>query len=362
MTALAVFIALPCHSSLAASLPTTYTTRLIDVPVNDIVFDASRNQILASVPSLAGWGLGNTISHFSADGNLLGSTFIGSEPGVLDLSDDNSILYVGLKGAPMIRQYDVANRSAGAQFTLGMGSSGALYAEDIEVLPGSNTSIAVAMRYANLSPRHAGVAVFDDGQKRAAVTNTHTGSNSIAFGDDPQILYGYNNESSEFGVRTMSVTAMGVETIGTVRYAMSNYYTTMQYADGLLYASNGEVYDPDLGFIVGSYTFSGTYYGLSALTPDTARGLVYGASGNMLIVYDLATYVPLQTYTLNGHYGTVSEILTTPDGQLALRTSNMEFLVLTPVPEASNWAMMGLGLLFVGFAHGRQRKRRQNIV
>ena len=42
------------------------------------------------------------------------------------------------------------------------------------------------------------------------MTAIHTGSNVIAFGATAGRLYGYNNETSEFGFRRMDVTASGV--------------------------------------------------------------------------------------------------------------------------------------------------------
>lgn len=346
------------HNASGASLPTQYVSTLVNVSVNDIAYDSARNQILASIPSAAGAGLGNTISHISLDGGLVASTYIGSEPGVLGLSDDSSTLYVGLNGSPLVRRYDVATRVAGMQFGLGPSDFlGAKYAEDIEVLPGSTSSIAVSRKYIGVSPRHAGVAIFDNGVMRPTTTPGHTGSNSIVFSDTAQIMYGLNNETTEFGLRTMSVTASGVQTTNVVNQAVGSFGRTIEFADGLIYASSGVVFDPSLGFAVGTFNAPYSYYGLSALTPDTANGVAYGFSGSSLTIFDLDTYVPLQSYALGSLNGSVNEILLTENGQLGLRTSTKQLFLLTPVPEPSSWAMMFAGIFCVGFAYKKRLKQ-----
>jgi hypothetical protein len=94
-------------------------------------------------------------------------------------------------------------------FTLGADSFfGAYSVEDMAVVPGSPQVVAVSRKNTGVSPRHAGVAIYDNGIQRPITTPRHTGSNVIEFGSATR-LYGYNNESTEYGFRRMTVDASG---------------------------------------------------------------------------------------------------------------------------------------------------------
>ncbi len=67
-------------------------------------------------------------------------------------------------------------------------------------MPGNASTVAIALKSFEVSPRHTGVAVYDDGIRRPVMTASHVGSNVIEFGSTPSRLYGYNSETSAFGV------------------------------------------------------------------------------------------------------------------------------------------------------------------
>jgi len=49
--------------------------------------------------------------------------------------------------------------------------------DDIEVVPSNSETVAVSRMKVGFSPRHEGVAVYENGVKRPAETTDHTGSN-----------------------------------------------------------------------------------------------------------------------------------------------------------------------------------------
>ncbi len=89
--------------------------------------------------------------------------------------------------------------------------------------PGSSGTIAVSLKRSGVSPRHGGVAIFDEGVKRPLSTQDHTGSNRIEFSDDPSVLYGYNNETSEFGFREILVDTDGATETQVYRSFIAGY-------------------------------------------------------------------------------------------------------------------------------------------
>ncbi len=336
-------------SAMAFQIPLQFSIQRLSLPTNDLVYDSNTKLLYASVPSRAGVGIGNTITAINPfTGNIVSSTFIGSEPNKLALAGNGSVLYAGLDGAAAIRRFDVSSSTAGLQFPLGSDPFlGPFFAEDIAVLPGSPGSVAVSRRNFGFSPRHEGVAIYDNGVQRPQTTPDHTGSNVIEFGDSAGILYGYNNETTDFGFRTMSVTTSGVNTISTTANLITNFGVDIRYDDGLIYASSGRVIDPLALSLVGTYSLSP--FGTRAFTPDSDSGLTFFVDGlDHLVIFDLDTFVPLDTFELPDVDGFAGSLVRFGENGLAFRTSGDQVFLLNVVPEPSTWALMLAGLALVG--------------
>jgi hypothetical protein len=88
---------------------------------------------------------------------------------------------------------------------------GPYFVEDMQVLPGAPTAVAISRMYQTVRPAHAGVAIYDDGVSRPRVTQDHTGSDIIQFSASAARLYGFNTESTEYGFRRLSIDELGVK-------------------------------------------------------------------------------------------------------------------------------------------------------
>jgi hypothetical protein len=190
--------------------------------------------------------------------------------------------------------------------------------------------VAVSRRNIGLSPRHEGVAIFDDGVMRPVTTPDHTGSNVIEFGSNPGTLYGYNNESTEFGFRTMAVTASGVQTLSTQGSGISGFGVDIEFEAGRIYASSGRVVDAATGQL------QGTYQGSGLVEADAGLGLVWFLSGSgterLLETFDLATFIRLGQLPIAGINGTPGSLIRWGDDGLAFRTSGSQIFILDPTP------------------------------
>ena len=183
-----------------------------------------------------------------------------------------SDLYVGLDGAAAVTRVHVPSMIAEPQFALGADSFlGPYFVEDMAVQPGNSAVIAVSLRYTGVSPRHAGVAIYDNGVARAQKTPGHTGSNSIAFGASGARLYGLNNETSEFGFRRLGVDQTGVTVVDATPGLVQAYGVHIEYAAGRVYATTGQVIDGEGRVLLG--TFTGLPFG-SHVEPDAVAGVV----------------------------------------------------------------------------------------
>lgn len=299
------------------------TVRSLSLASNDLVYDAKTNAIYASVRGSAG-ERGNTITRIDPLAGTIGaSIFVGSEPGKLARSGNGEYLYVALNGAGAVRRFDLGSQTAGLQFGLGSDSfSGTFFAEDIEVLPGSAGSVAISLRNKNFSPRHEGVAIFDEGVKRPTQTPGHTGSNVIEFGGSASTLYGYNNETSEFGLRKMAVDAGGVTVASVKQNIISGYNVDIRYDNGLLYTTTGAIVDPEAGTLLGTFPdigFNGN------VRPDSARNRVFFVTGRgsslTLRAYDSRTFTLVGSLPISGAKGEASSLVRWGSDGLAFRTS-----------------------------------------
>jgi hypothetical protein len=274
----------------------TTFTRLIDLPVNDVVYHAASQTLYASVASSAG-PRGNSITPITPASGVLGtSVFIGSEPSRLALSGDGQALYAGLEGAGAIRRFDVTTQTAGIQFSMGQEPNfgGTFKANDIAVVPGTPNSIAVA-RHISASPPEGGVAIYDNGVMRPTTTPGHiVASSFLAFSQNPSILYGGGFDS---GLNTMTLNSSGVTISSTTPFTVGPY---IEFKNNLVYSTRGQVVNPSTGALAGSFTNVPSFGG--AMTVDTELGKIFfaseGGSGFIISAYDINTFVPLGQITL----------------------------------------------------------------
>ena len=294
VTALALLLASGSPGPAAAVNDDTIT---VDLPASDVIYDPVSGKLFASVLA-AGGDAANSITVIDPHTGEVGpSVFIGSAPGSLALSGDGQYIYASLATIGAVRRFDIATLEAGPQFYLGNGNHGPYLVEDMEVVPGDPHAVAVARMSSGVSPRHAGVAIYGDGVQRTDTTPGHTGSNTIVFSDDPSVLFGYNNETTEYGLRTMTVGETGVTVDSNVEELIRGFRVKIEFAGGLLYATNGRVVDPVAQVIVGSYPADGS------VVPDAAAGRVFFLDDDSIDAFDMDTFAPAGSISVPGPDG-----------------------------------------------------------
>ena len=252
--------------------------RVIMLENNDIVFDQKAERIYATLPSRAGVNGNSLVVIDPVSGNVGSPTFVGSEPNKLAISDGGEYVYVGLDGAAAVRRFNLKTHMPELQFTLGSDPfSGFYYPEDIDVRPGCPNKLAVSRKRPNVSPRHGGVAIFADGVARMKTTPDHTGSNVIGFCNRASMLFGYNNETTDFGFRRMRVDETGVQTIDSLTL-FSGFGNAFVCDGGRAYASTGQVIDVATRGLVG--TFAGIGFGSLVVSDSTIGQTVFLIQGS----------------------------------------------------------------------------------
>jgi hypothetical protein len=284
----------------------------IDLPANDLVYNSATSKLHVSVPSIAGAN-GNSITTIDPQSmSITGSTFVGSEPNLLALSDDGSMLHVSLDGAAAIRLFNVSTQSAGTQFSWGTSSQRPL---DMAVVPGSPNSLATT------DGTGFGVAIYDSGVRRANASRGGAYSvGSIAFGA-PNIIYGYDSASSGFELVKLTVDANGVTGSLLANNLFSNFASGIQYRAARLYHSTGRVADPEAKTLFGTFQMAGSQ---SIFTVDPSLGRAFflfsGSTPMILTAYDINNFLPVGSVTLPGVSGRAVRLVRWGSNGLAFNT------------------------------------------
>ncbi len=209
-----IFSADIVNAQLNNSTPVT----ILDIKTNDLVYDSISDRLYLSIKSTNGIN-GNSIGVFNTQNNTLENTvFIGSEPGVLAISDDGQYIYTGLQGSPTVNQFIVGSQQAGIQFNLGSDNfSGPYFAYDIAVMPGNPETVAVS-RNVQGSSGFYGTAIFDSGIERDINTASVYPDNDsyvIEFYND-SVMFGYNNHSTGYDLNTLNIDSTGVYEVSNI--------------------------------------------------------------------------------------------------------------------------------------------------
>lgn len=304
----------------------------VSVTTNDLVYDSNTDRIYASIPSSNGSN-GNSIGVINPNNYTLENTiFIGSEPTALAISEDGQFIYSGFDGSSTARKFDVASQTSGLQFSLGSDpSNGSFYVEDIEVMPGQPNTIAVSRKNIGFSPRHEGVAIYDNGVMRPTTTPDHTGSNKIEFNSQNSLI-GYNNETTEFGIRRMSVNGSGIDVVSVASNVLSGFGEDFSYYDNKMFATNGTVVDTSNSmFVIGTFSNAN---GPSVY--DTSTGMVcyasFDFSGNIVFQrFNPNTFLLEDSLAISTAFGDVKSIITCGVGCYAFNSNDNNVVIIKDI-------------------------------
>ena len=304
--------------------------RRIPLVTNDLVYSNTTGRIYATFPSSVGSN-GNSIATVDPiTGVVSNTTFVGSEPTKLALADDGHNLYVWLDGSFMFRRFDALTNTPGIQFSMGQEpTSGRYVFRDFAVAPSNPSVLAVARGIFNVgSPQ--GVAIFDDGVRRTNIGPIGA-TDSIAFSASASKLYG---TGPSIGLQTMTIDGSGVSVSSTTSLGSS---TRIQFNNGLIYTSSGQVINPDTNTLLGTFPVGFSH----AFTIDSSVGRAYYLIDDFgtftLKAFDLNTFGPLGSLTINGvgFFPGATPLLRWGANGLALRTANELILIQTSlIPSA----------------------------
>jgi len=282
----------------------------------DVVFDPSRGLYFASVAAGDVEHANRIATIDPSTGGVTYSDPVGADPGPLAVSSDGKVLYVGLEASGEILKLALPSMQELARTRLPVDMVyGQYLPEDISLSPDSDDVIAVSMMRAGWSPRHAGVVLLRDMAIQPVRTQDHTGSNHISFGSDGRWLYGYNDETSEFGLRRIEVLADGL--VESMVVAADGFDRDMTVTDGIIAIGN-TFYAADAGMgRLGSVELASECVKLPSVDKVVCQSTL---SYSSLVIADSLTFTPLETVTYSPSWASTTEwqLVPGPRGQVLI--------------------------------------------
>jgi YVTN family beta-propeller protein len=281
--------------------------RSLNLVTSDLLWDAGRGAIYASVPAAATGSIhaNKVVAIDPATLQVIRSVSTGQDPGQLAITSGGEYLYVALNGNGTVAKIDLATMSVASTFAVGTNPSyGTLFVSDMCTVAGQPDVVVISQYRKNVSPKHDGVAAYDNGVMRPVETQDHTGSDIIEPSADPTIFFGFNTGSSEFGFRTLKLGPTGMTQLEVKRDLFTGYSADMRSAGDMVYSTGGSVVDGPKLKRTGSFGTSGPVF------PDGSANRVYFLEGQSSSPLKLAAFDPV-TFALIGRQSLPSGLTST---------------------------------------------------
>lgn len=319
-----------------AQLNNSTQVTILDIQTNDMVYDSITDRLYLSIKSTNGVN-GNSIGVFNTQNNTLENTvFVGSEPGVLAISDDGQYIYTGLQGSPTVNQFIVGTQQVGIQFNLGSDNfSGPYFAYDIAVMPGNPEAVAVS-RNVQGSSGFYGTAIFDSGIERTINTSSvfpYNDSYVIEFYND-SVMFGYNNHSTGYDLNTLKVDSVGVYEVSNIGNLVQGFnINNMEVVGDRIFFGYGAVVNIT---DVNNPLLQGTFFEVyGPVTYDDNYNLVcfvskeYWDDDVYFKRYNPDNYILVDSIKINGlEGGDILSVEHCGDGKYAFNTSEGKLVII----------------------------------
>jgi len=332
---------------ICSSLSAQFKVSALKITTNDVIYNPFNGRIYVTIPSSNGSN-GNSIGIINPSTMTLEKTvFMGSEPTIMDISDDGQYIYVGFSGSATVRRFNVSTQTADIQFPLGSDSfSGPFYAYDIAVMPGNSNTIAVS-RIVNGSTGFYGVAIYDAGVARTTTTiSTYPNNDSYVLRFiNSTTMWGFNNHSTGFDFNKLTVDASGVKevlNVGSIvnSFSVNNFVFDNSKTKAIF--EYGSVVDLSYStpFTIG--TFSGatgrvTYDNVKDLACYATNADSYSSNSTITFKrYNPNTFLLYDSQLISGYTGQVKHVTSCGGGVYAFNTADYVILLKDPTAGIDN--------------------------
>jgi hypothetical protein len=310
-----------------------------------MLYDPLQKVIYLSVPGNAATHP-NTITIVDpVNATVTGSVGTGSNPNVLAISDDSTLLYVGIDGASSVQRYTLPTLTADISFPLGSNIFGPMTALDIQVAPGAPHTTALTLASPGVSPSaDFGIEIMDDATARPTIAKGFGPGggggvlyDSLQWGTNATTLYAGNNEDTGFDFYRLTVDASGITLAQDAAGLLPGFGARIHFdaVTGLIYSDQGQAVNPASGTPAGTFNISGN----SRMVPDGASNAAYflvqtfvGTVAVQLQKYDLTNFTLSNTIPLPPIVGNPRRFIRWGTNGLAFNTDAGKVYILSNVP------------------------------
>ena len=292
----------------------TYTVpiygHLDQITTKQMVFEKTSAVLYATVSSLSPTYANSVVTIDPVTMTVLRTLHSGGGPNQLAVSDDGSLLYVGLDDDRKVAQLSLPGGSV--NFVVGLGVEDsfntAMVANSLIVLPGNPHAWVVSKCGVGFWPCGREIAVFDDNVQRAnPYTQTQLAPDSMTFvGSNAQKLYATTLSQSPPTFYEFAISATGITLTSSSTDCSGNGVGGAPLAsDGAyIYAANGQVIDPTARTVVKTFSSPDSWLRTMALDPFNSRIYFsnYGYPFRQLMAMDRTTSQELGTISLDDGY------------------------------------------------------------
>jgi hypothetical protein len=301
--------------------------RELPLTTSDLLWDASRGRIYASVPATDTTANANKIVAIDPSNlQITSSLAVNQDPGQLAITSGSEFLYAALNANGTVGKVTLSSFTLASSFAVGTDPHyGTLYAQDLTTVAGQPDVVVLSQYRKSVSPSHNGVAAYDNGVMRPVKTQDHTGSNLIEPSADPTVFFGQCSESTEFGFRRLKLGTNGMTELEVSRDLLVSYFNTDMKSDGnRVFSTRGVQVDGALMKRIGTFPATGP------VRPDLASNRVYfieppydySSSYSRIGAYDPVTSTLIRRLTLPTVYTSAASFIRWGTNGLAFRTAN----------------------------------------
>jgi hypothetical protein len=258
--------------------PTPFEPKSLALSVKGLVADTKRGLVYGAVSSTSSALANEVVGIDPKTATIVRHLSLGSGPGPMAVSDDASVLYVGIQGASGVAKVDLESFTLASTFpVVDPVTKEPRFVDDLVAMPGRADLVAASLIRPGSSTGHVGNVVYDDGVALPTATPLRLGGNRIEAGASAEVVYGINQQTTGYEFYKMAVDAGGIRITATQRRLISSSSNDIKFVDGLLYANSGVIVDPEVGEQVGR--LATLYTGPVEVDPDRGRAFLFtGAS------------------------------------------------------------------------------------
>lgn len=297
--------------------------RSLNLATSDLLWDAGRGRIYASVPAAATGSIhaNMVVAIDPSTLEVTGSVFTGQDPDQLAMTGGGEYLYVALNGNGTVARIDLGTMSVASTFAVGTSPThGTLYVSDMCTVAGQPDVLVISQYRKNSSPRHDGVAVYDNGVMRPVKTLDRSRNDVIEPSADPSVFFGFNNSSTEFGFHRLKLGPTGMTELEVEGGLFSGFSTDIRSAGDTVYSTGGGIVDGAKSMRTGSFGTNGL------VCPDGPSNRVYYLEGhtisasNSLAAFDPVALGLIRRLTLPSGLDSAGSLIRWGVNGLAFRT------------------------------------------